>query len=114
MIATPTASGKSLCLHMPVLDAISRDARASAIYLYPTKALSRDLEQGLQALLADPGLGIPGLVYDGDTPADARRAAREQVRVLLTNPDMLHGSPAAVRDALLKAHRPSAAAPRVR
>ena len=92
VIATPTASGKSLCLHLPVLDAISRDAQASALYLYPTKALSRDQEQGLQALLADSELAIPALVYDGDTPADARRAAREQSRVLLTNPDMLHAS----------------------
>jgi DEAD/DEAH box helicase domain-containing protein len=92
VIATPTASGKSLCLHLPVLNAISQDPNASAIYLYPTKALSRDQEQGLHALLADSELAIPALVYDGDTPADARRAAREQSRVLLTNPDMLHAS----------------------
>src|SRR6185295_13065387 len=92
VIATPTASGKSLCLHLPVLNAICRDPNASAIYLYPTKALSRDQEQGLHALLADSQLAIPALVYDGDTPADARRAAREQSRVLLTNPDMLHAS----------------------
>ncbi len=92
VIATPTASGKSLCLHVPVLDALAKDANASALYLYPTKALSRDQEQGLHALLADSELGIPALVYDGDTPADARRAARDQSRVLLTNPDMLHAS----------------------
>src|SRR3954469_6936974 len=59
VIATPTASGKSLCLHLPVLNAISKDPDASAIYLYPTKALSRDQEQGLQALIADAELGIP-------------------------------------------------------
>jgi DEAD/DEAH box helicase domain-containing protein len=92
VIATPTASGKSLCLHLPVLNAISQDPHASALYLYPTKALSRDQEQGLHALLEESELGIPALVYDGDTPADARRAAREQSRVLLTNPDMLHAS----------------------
>jgi DEAD/DEAH box helicase domain-containing protein len=92
VIATPTASGKSLCLHLPVLNAISKDPEASALYLYPTKALSRDQEQGLHALIADAELGIPALVYDGDTPGDARRAAREQGRVLLTNPDMLHAS----------------------
>jgi DEAD/DEAH box helicase domain-containing protein len=92
VIATPTASGKSLCLHLPVLNAIGRDPEASALYLYPTKALSRDQEQGLHALIADAELGIPALVYDGDTPGDARRAAREQGRVLLTNPDMLHSS----------------------
>lgn len=92
VIATPTASGKSLCLHLPVLNAIGKDPNASALYLYPTKALSRDQEQGLHALIADAELGIPALVYDGDTPGDARRAAREQSRVLLTNPDMLHAS----------------------
>jgi DEAD/DEAH box helicase domain-containing protein len=92
VIATPTASGKSLCLHVPVLDALARDPNASALYLYPTKALSRDQEQGLHALLADSELGIPALVYDGDTPTDARRAARDQSRILLTNPDMLHAS----------------------
>src|SRR5262245_4031456 len=52
VIATPTASGKSLCLHLPVLNAISRDPSASALYLYPTKALSRDQEHGLHALIA--------------------------------------------------------------
>jgi DEAD/DEAH box helicase domain-containing protein len=92
VIATPTASGKSLCLHLPVLNAIGKDPDASALYLYPTKALSRDQEQGLHALIADAELGIPALVYDGDPPGDARRAARQQGRVLLTNPDMLHAS----------------------
>ncbi len=90
--ATPTASGKSLCLHLPVLDALARDPTASAIYLYPTKALSRDQEQGLHALVREAELGIPALVYDGDTAADARRAARAQSRLILTNPDMLHAS----------------------
>lgn len=88
--ATPTASGKSLCLHLPVLDALARDPTASALYLYPTKALSRDQEHGLHALLKEAGLHVPALVFDGDTPADARRAARSQGRLILTNPDMLH------------------------
>jgi DEAD/DEAH box helicase domain-containing protein len=92
VIATPTASGKSLCLHLPVLHALLREPGANAIYLYPTKALSRDQEQGLAGLLRDAELGIPALVYDGDTPADARRAARDQSRLILTNPDMLHAS----------------------
>ncbi len=88
--ATPTASGKSLCLHLPVLDALARDPNASALYLYPTKALSRDQEHGLHALIREAELNIPALVFDGDTPADARRAAKKHGRVLLTNPDMLH------------------------
>jgi len=90
--ATPTASGKSLCLHLPVLDALAKDPSATAIYLYPTKALSRDQEHGLHALIREAEIGAGALVYDGDTPGDARRAAREQSRVILTNPDMLHAS----------------------
>jgi DEAD/DEAH box helicase domain-containing protein len=90
--ATPTASGKSLCLHLPVLDALAKDESASAIYLYPTKALSRDQEHGLHALVREAELGIGALVYDGDTPGDARRVAKNQSRVILTNPDMLHAA----------------------
>lgn len=90
--ATPTASGKSLCLHLPVLNALAQDATANALYLYPTKALSRDQEHGLHLLIREAGLDIPALVFDGDTPGDARRAAREHSRIVLTNPDMLHAS----------------------
>jgi DEAD/DEAH box helicase domain-containing protein len=90
-VATPTASGKSLCFHLPVLDAIARDPEnSSAIYLYPTKALARDQESGLRELIAESGLAIPAIVYDGDTPGDARRAARERCPIVMTNPDMLH------------------------
>ncbi|AKT40929.1 DEAD/DEAH box helicase [Chondromyces crocatus] len=90
VVATPTASGKSLCFHLPVLEAITRDPGASAIYLYPTKALSRDQEAGVHALIREAGLSIPAVVYDGDTPGDARRAARERSPIVMTNPDMLH------------------------
>ncbi len=90
VVATPTASGKSLCFHLPVLQAIARDPDARAIYLFPTKALSRDQETSLHRLIADAGLTIPAVVYDGDTPGDARRAARERSPIIMTNPDMLH------------------------
>jgi DEAD/DEAH box helicase domain-containing protein len=90
VVATPTASGKSLCFHLPVLDAIANDPGASAIYLYPTKALSRDQEASLHELIDEAGLAIPAVVYDGDTPGDARRAARERSPIVMTNPDMLH------------------------
>jgi DEAD/DEAH box helicase domain-containing protein len=90
VIATPTASGKSLCFHLPVLDAIARDRSATAIYLYPTKALSRDQEQSLIGLVDESGLPIAAAVYDGDTPGDARRAARQRCQIVMTNPDMLH------------------------
>lgn len=90
VIATPTASGKSLCYNVPILDALSQDPETRALYLFPTKALARDQEEGLRALLRDAKLTHGAITYDGDTPADARRAARQQGSVLLTNPDMLH------------------------
>ncbi|HEX8794110.1 MAG TPA: DEAD/DEAH box helicase, partial [Polyangiaceae bacterium] len=90
VVATPTASGKSFCFHLPVLQACAEDPDARAIYLYPTKALSRDQEAGLRELVSAAGLRTPAVVYDGDTPNDARRAARERAGVVITNPDMLH------------------------
>jgi DEAD/DEAH box helicase domain-containing protein len=90
VIATPTASGKSLCFHLPVLKALIDDPSATALFVYPTKALSRDQEHNLLELIAQAGLSVSAAVYDGDTPGDARRAARERCRVVLTNPDMLH------------------------
>ncbi|HEY3818924.1 MAG TPA: DEAD/DEAH box helicase [Polyangiaceae bacterium] len=90
VVATPTASGKSLCFHLPVLQAVAEDPDARAIYLYPTKALSRDQEAGLRELMAAAEIRAGAVVYDGDTPSDARRAARERAGIVLTNPDMLH------------------------
>jgi DEAD/DEAH box helicase domain-containing protein len=90
VIATPTASGKSLCFHAPVLQSLAGDPDARALYLYPTKALARDQEAGLRDLIATSRLDAGAVVFDGDTPGDARRAAREKARVVLTNPDMLH------------------------
>jgi DEAD/DEAH box helicase domain-containing protein len=94
VVATPTASGKSLCFHLPVLQSLAEDPDARAMYLYPTKALSRDQEAGLRAMLQEANLAGRGagsaIVYDGDTPGDARRVAREKAGILLTNPDMLH------------------------
>ncbi|MET0344178.1 MAG: DEAD/DEAH box helicase [Polyangiales bacterium] len=90
VVSTPTASGKSLCYNLPVLDALARDPSARALYLFPTKALSRDQEEALRALMREAGVDHGAVTYDGDTPGDARRAARERTGVLLTNPDMLH------------------------
>src|SRR5262249_10544697 len=70
VVPPPPARGKSLCFHLPVLDALAREPDASAIYLYPTKALARDQEAGLRKLIAESGLTIPAIVYDGDTPGD--------------------------------------------
>lgn len=90
VVATPTASGKSLCFHLPVLDTLAREPDATALYLYPTKALARDQEANLRQLISEAGLAIPAIVYDGDTPGDARRAARERSPIVMTNPDMIH------------------------
>ncbi|AKV02247.1 ATP-dependent RNA helicase [Labilithrix luteola] len=90
VVATPTASGKSYCFHLPVLTALLEDPDARALYLYPTKALARDQEANLRELMRASGLAEGAVVYDGDTPGDARRAARERSGIVLTNPDMLH------------------------
>jgi DEAD/DEAH box helicase domain-containing protein len=89
-IATPTASGKSLCYNLPVLERFAREPEARALYLFPTKALSRDQEEALRGLMGDASLSHGAITFDGDTPGDARRAARERSGVILTNPDMLH------------------------
>ncbi len=90
VVATPTASGKSYCFHLPVLTALLEDRDARALYMYPTKALARDQEASLRELMRASGLETGAVVYDGDTPGDARRAAREKSGIVLTNPDMLH------------------------
>ena len=90
MLATPTASGKSLAYLIPTLAALESDPAATALYLYPTKALARDQMRALNELAAAVGLGQPAQAYDGDTSSGQRLAAREGARVLITNPDMLH------------------------
>jgi DEAD/DEAH box helicase domain-containing protein len=90
VVATPTASGKSYCFHLPVLAAQIEDREARAIYVYPTKALARDQESSVRELMRATGLDRGAVVYDGDTPGNARRAARERSGIVLTNPDMLH------------------------
>ena len=89
MVTTGTASGKSLCFNLPVLDGLLRDPRARAIYLYPTKALAQDQLRRIRML---GGRQVEAAAYDGDTPAAARQLARQKARVLLTNPDMIHVS----------------------
>jgi len=89
-LTTPTASGKTLCYNVPVLEGLLEDRQARALYLFPTKALAQDQFAGLHALIEAAGLDIGANVFDGDTPPDARRAVRDHGRVVLTNPDMLH------------------------
>jgi DEAD/DEAH box helicase domain-containing protein len=88
IITTGTASGKSMCFNLPTLDVLCRDARARALYLYPTKALAQDQARALATF----GLTkrVRPAIYDGDTPREARAEIRRNANVVLTNPDMLH------------------------
>lgn len=90
VISTPTASGKSLCYNLPVLDAILKDDTARALYLFPTKALSQDQVAELHALAEAAGAAIKTDTYDGDTPQSARSALKKAGHIVVTNPDMLH------------------------
>ncbi|MCD6016678.1 MAG: hypothetical protein K0R88_2762 [Solirubrobacterales bacterium] len=87
IVTSGTASGKSLSFNLPVLDAIARDPKTRALYVYPTKALAQDQARKLSEL------GLQGLrhaIYDGDTPRDDRPAIRRRSNLVLTNPDMLN------------------------
>ncbi len=87
VVTTGTASGKSLAFNLPVLDAIARQPKTRALYLYPTKALAQDQARALSEL----GLkGLKPAIYDGDTPAEQRWQIRKWSNLILTNPDMLH------------------------
>jgi DEAD/DEAH box helicase domain-containing protein len=90
VIVTPTASGKTLCYNLPVLNAILEDADTRAIYLFPTKALAQDQLAELHDLNERLANRFGVFTYDGDTPSDARKAIREKGHLVLTNPDMLH------------------------
>jgi DEAD/DEAH box helicase domain-containing protein len=90
VVVTPTASGKTLCYNLPILDAILRDADARALYLFPTKALAQDQLAELYELNQRLENRFGVFTYDGDTPGDARKAIREKSHIVLTNPDMLH------------------------
>src|SRR3954465_8363620 len=87
VITTGTASGKSLAFNLPVLDAIAREPKTRALYLYPTKALAQDQARALAALKAP---NVRAGIYDGDTPSEQRWQIRKWANVILTNPDMLH------------------------
>lgn len=90
VVVTPTASGKTLCYNLPVLDCILRNPSSRAIYLFPTKALSQDQRAELDETIELLQEEIRIFTYDGDTPQDARKAIRTQGHIIITNPDMLH------------------------
>jgi DEAD/DEAH box helicase domain-containing protein len=90
VVSTPTASGKTLCYNLPVAQRLLEEPAARAVYLFPTKALSRDQELALRGLIEAAEIPAGVVTFDGDTPGDVRRVAREQGGVIVTNPDMLH------------------------
>ena len=92
-LATDTASGKTLAYNLPILDCLLREPQSRALYLFPTKALAQDQIAGLRSLLAHiPHAETPiaPAAYDGDTPQSARPAIRQNARLIISNPDMLH------------------------
>ncbi|MHB0976947.1 MAG: DEAD/DEAH box helicase [Candidatus Aquicultorales bacterium] len=86
VVTTGTASGKSLCYNLPVLEKLISTPKARALYIFPTKALAQDQLRALRALEVDCA------TFDGDTPSESRAAVRREAAVILTNPDMLHRS----------------------
>src|SRR6186997_1857347 len=92
VIVTPTASGKSLCYTVPVLQSIVDDPASRALFLFPTKALGQDQVAEFGGLAAAAGLSVLASTYDGDTPAPIRSAVRAAGQVVVTNPDMLHSA----------------------
>ncbi|MET0026404.1 MAG: DEAD/DEAH box helicase [Candidatus Thiodiazotropha sp.] len=89
VIVTPTASGKTLCYNLPVLQSVLHH-RSKALYLFPTKALAQDQVAEINALNQAGNLGIRAFTFDGDTPGDARKAVRVHGDIVISNPDMLH------------------------
>lgn len=90
VIVTPTASGKTLCYNLPVLNEIFKNDDARALYLFPTKALSQDQVSELHEMITLLDRDIKTYTYDGDTPTTARKAIRQAGHIVVTNPDMLH------------------------
>ena len=91
IVATPSASGKTLCYHLATLEAMLNDKNSRAVYIFPTKALAQDQLRSLKEIAYPAFLsGDAAATFDGDTPQAERAGIKRQARVLLTNPDMLH------------------------
>ncbi|MCF8009070.1 MAG: DEAD/DEAH box helicase [Halanaerobiales bacterium] len=90
VVVTPTASGKTLCYNLPVLNEILQNEGSRALYMFPTKALSQDQLSGLYELILALDQNIKTYTYDGDTQVSARKSIRQSGDIVITNPDMLH------------------------
>ncbi|WP_096202279.1 DEAD/DEAH box helicase [Bacillus sp. FJAT-45350] len=89
---TPTASGKTLCYNLPVLQEIVENEESRALYLFPTKALAQDQKSEINEFIEEIGLDVKCFTYDGDTAPNIRQAVRKAGHVVITNPDMLHSA----------------------
>ncbi|WP_147802245.1 DEAD/DEAH box helicase [Alkalicoccus halolimnae] len=89
---TPTASGKTLCYNLPVVDRYLEQPNARALYLFPTKALAQDQKTELNELVDEMEVNLKSYTYDGDTPSNIRQVVRKAGHVVITNPDMLHAA----------------------
>ncbi|HVH64968.1 MAG TPA: DEAD/DEAH box helicase, partial [Candidatus Acidoferrum sp.] len=90
VVVTPTASGKTACYNLPVLQSMLKDKEARALYLFPTKALAQDQLAELHGMVGELKVDLKTYTYDGDTPVSARQAIRQAGHIVVTNPDMLH------------------------
>lgn len=90
IITTPTASGKTLCFNLPILETLINDENATALYIYPAKALANDQLQILKEYEEDLNININPATYDGDTPRSKKYGIRNKSRIVLTNPYQLH------------------------
>ena len=90
VVVTPTASGKTLCYNLPVLQSLLEKKEDRGLYLFPTKALSQDQQSELNEIVIGGEAGVKISTYDGDTPSSVRISARDSSRIIITNPDMLH------------------------
>ncbi|CAN7349765.1 DEAD/DEAH box helicase [Rossellomorea sp. LjRoot5] len=89
---TPTASGKTLCYNLPVLQTILDNPDSRALYIFPTKALAQDQKSELNEIIAEAEVSINSYTYDGDTSANIRQKVRKAGHIVITNPDMLHSA----------------------
>jgi len=92
VITTPTASGKTLAFNLPVFETLLEDESATALFVYPTKALSNDQLKVLKEMERSCGVSIRPAIYDGDTPPSRRSAIREGARIIITNPHVSSSS----------------------
>ncbi|MDR2588152.1 MAG: DEAD/DEAH box helicase, partial [Spirochaetales bacterium] len=90
VVVTPTASGKTLCYNLPVLQTLLEKPETRALYIFPTKALSQDQQSDLNETVLTGEIPVKIATYDGDTPSSLRASARETGQIIISNPDMLH------------------------